>query len=101
MDVGKTLCRMLDIKKTRSEGQSYINQITYVEDRPGHDQRYAIEATKIANELGWKPEETFESGIEKTVNWYLANQDWVNNVTSGEYRNWVQTHYIERGEELA
>lgn len=101
IDVVKTLCRMLDIKKPRSDGQSYINQITYVEDRPGHDQRYAIDATKIANELGWKPEETFESGIEKTVNWYLANQDWVNNVTSGEYRNWVQTHYIERGEELA
>ncbi len=101
IDVVKTLCRMLDIKKPRSDGESYINQITYVEDRPGHDQRYAIDATKIANELGWKPEETFESGIEKTVNWYLANQDWVNNVTSGEYRNWVQTHYIERGEELA
>jgi dTDP-glucose 4,6-dehydratase len=101
IEVVKTLCRMLDIKKPRSDGQSYINQITYVEDRPGHDQRYAIDATKIANELGWKPEETFESGIEKTVNWYLANQDWVNNVTSGEYRNWVQTHYIERGEELA
>ena len=101
IDVVKTLCRMLDAKKPRSDGQSYINQITYVEDRPGHDQRYAIDATKLANELGWKPEETFETGIEKTVNWYLANQDWVKNVTSGEYRNWVQTHYIERGEELA
>ena len=101
IDVVKTLCRMLDLKKPRSDGQSYINQITYVEDRPGHDQRYAIDATKLANELGWKPEETFETGIEKTVNWYLANQDWVKNVTSGEYRNWVQTHYIERGEELA
>lgn len=101
IEVVKTLCRMLDIKQPRMDGKSYIDQIAYVEDRLGHDQRYAIDATKIANELGWKPKETFESGIEKTVNWYLAHQDWVNNVTSGEYRNWVQTHYIERGEELA
>ncbi|MES2182557.1 MAG: dTDP-glucose 4,6-dehydratase [Pseudomonadota bacterium] len=101
IEVVKTLCRMLDIKQPRMDGKSYIDQITYVEDRLGHDQRYAIDATKIAGELGWKPKETFESGIEKTVNWYLEHQDWVNNVTSGEYRNWVQTHYIERGEELA
>jgi dTDP-glucose 4,6-dehydratase len=72
-----------------------------VTDRPGHDLRYAIDATKIATELGWKPAETFETGIEKTVNWYLAHQDWVNNITSGDYRNWIQTHYSERGEEMA
>jgi dTDP-glucose 4,6-dehydratase len=72
-----------------------------VEDRLGHDQRYAIDASKISKELGWKPLETFDTGIEKTVDWFLANQDWVNNVTSGEYRNWVETHYAERGEELA
>ncbi len=101
IEVVKTLCRILDAKKPRADGQSYLNQITYVEDRPGHDQRYAIDATKIANELGWKPKESFESGIEKTVLWYLDHQDWVENVTSGEYRNWVQKHYTERGEELA
>jgi len=101
IEIVRTLCRMLDVKKPRADGKSYAEQITFVEDRPGHDQRYAIDATKIANELGWKPKETFESGIEKTVHWYLENQDWVKNVTSGEYRNWVQTHYTERGEELA
>lgn len=101
IEVVKTLCRILDEKKPRADGQSYLNQITYVEDRPGHDQRYAIDATKIANELGWKPKESFESGIEKTVLWYLDHQDWVESVTSGEYRNWVQKHYAERGEELA
>ncbi|HSI38708.1 MAG TPA: dTDP-glucose 4,6-dehydratase [Methylotenera sp.] len=101
IEVVRTLCRMLDAKKPRTDGKSYADQITFVEDRPGHDQRYAIDATKLANQLGWKPQETFETGIEKTVNWYLENQDWVKNVTSGEYRNWVQTHYTERGEELA
>ncbi len=101
IEVVKTLCRILDAKSPRNDGKPYADQIAFVEDRPGHDQRYAIDATKIANELGWKPKETFESGIEKTVNWYLENQDWVNNVSSGEYLNWVQTHYSERGEELA
>ncbi len=101
IDVVRTLCRMLDDKKPRVDGKSYADQITFVTDRPGHDQRYAIDASKLANELGWKPQETFETGIEKTVNWYLANEAWVNNVTSGEYRNWVETHYVERGEELA
>ncbi len=101
IDVVRTLCRMLDAKKPRADGKPYADQITFVQDRPGHDLRYAIDATKIAKELGWKPVETFDSGIEKTVNWYLENQDWVNNITSGEYRNWVQTHYVERGEELA
>lgn len=101
IDVVRTLCRMLDAKQPRTDGKSYADQITYVTDRPGHDQRYAIDATKLANNLGWKPQETFETGIEKTVNWYLQNQSWVNNVTSGDYRNWVQTHYTERGEELA
>ncbi|HSH54594.1 MAG TPA: dTDP-glucose 4,6-dehydratase [Methylotenera sp.] len=101
IEVVRILCRMLDAKKPRADGKPYADQITFVEDRPGHDQRYAIDATKLANQLGWKPQETFETGIEKTVNWYLENQDWVKNVTSGEYRNWVQTHYTERGEELA
>ncbi|MCF8187069.1 MAG: GDP-mannose 4,6-dehydratase, partial [Sulfuritalea sp.] len=101
IEVVKTLCRMLDLKKPRVDGKSYAEQIAFVEDRLGHDQRYAIDASKIANQLGWKPKETFESGIEKTVNWYLENQDWVKNVTSGDYRHWVQKQYAERGEELA
>ena len=101
LEVVKTLCRILDAKQPRPDGQSYANQITFVQDRPGHDQRYAIDASKLDNELGWKPKETFDTGIEKTVDWYLNHQDWVNNVTSGEYRHWVATHYTERGEELA
>ncbi len=101
IEVVKTLCKMLDVKKPRADGKSYADQIAFVEDRLGHDQRYAIDASKIAKQLGWKPKETFESGIEKTVNWYLENQDWVSNVTSGEYRHWVQKQYAERGEELA
>ena len=101
IEVVKTLCRMLDSKKPRADGKSYLDQITFVEDRAGHDQRYAIDASKLAAELGWKPVETFETGIEKTVNWYLEHQDWVENVTSGEYKNWVNKNYKERGEELA
>ncbi len=101
IEVVRTLCRILDRKKPRVDGSSYADLITYVQDRPGHDQRYAIDAGKISRELSWKPQETFDSGIEKTVDWFLQNQDWVENVTSGEYRNWVQTHYAERGEEMA
>lgn len=100
LDVVHTLCDILDKEKPNKLG-SYRDQITYVSDRPGHDKRYAIDARKIERELGWKPVETFETGIQKTVAWYLAHQDWVNNVTSGEYKNWVSTHYEERGEELA
>lgn len=101
IEVVKTLCRMLDAKKPRADGKSYLDQITFVEDRLGHDKRYAIDASKLADELGWKPVETFETGIERTVSWYLEHQDWVGNVTSGEYKNWVSTNYKERGEELA
>ncbi len=95
IEVVKTLCKMLDEKSPRADGKSYAEQITYVTDRPGHDKRYAIDATKLHDELGWKPAETFETGIEKTVTWYLDNQAWVNNVTSGEYRNWVDKQYIK------
>lgn len=95
IEVVKTLCKMLDEKSPRADGKSYAEQITYVTDRPGHDKRYAIDATKLHNELGWKPAETFETGIEKTVTWYLDNQAWVQNVTSGEYRNWVDKQYVK------
>lgn len=100
LDVVHTLCDILDQQKPKTTG-SYRDQITFVTDRPGHDQRYAIDATKIERELGWKPAETFDTGIQKTVAWYLSHQDWVENVTSGDYKKWVNKNYQERGEELA
>jgi dTDP-glucose 4,6-dehydratase len=93
IDVVKTICTILDNIKPRTDGQSYAQQITFVKDRPGHDLRYAIDASKINKELGWQPQETFESGIQKTVEWYLSNQAWVNHVKSGEYQNWVEKQY--------
>jgi dTDP-glucose 4,6-dehydratase len=93
LEVVHTLCDLLDELQPREDGKSYKEQITFVKDRPGHDRRYAIDATKIANELGWKPVETFETGIRKTVQWYLYNQDWVANVQSGEYKMWLNKNY--------
>ena len=93
LDVVHTLCAILDELSPRADGRPYKEQITYVTDRPGHDRRYAIDATKIERELGWKPSETFETGIRKTVQWYLDNQAWVANVTSGAYQNWVGKQY--------
>jgi len=96
LDVVHTLCAILDELSPRADGKPYKEQITYVTDRPGHDLRYAIDASKIERELGWKPAETFETGIRKTVQWYLDNQYWVGNVTSGAYQNWVGQNYGER-----
>ena len=93
LDVVQTLCDILDELRPLGDGRSYRAQIMFVKDRPGHDRRYAIDATKIERELGWKPAETFESGIRKTVQWYLDHESWVRNVTSGEYRRWVEKHY--------
>ena len=93
LDVVQTLCAILAELRPRADGRSYTAQITFVKDRPGHDRRYAIDAGKLERELGWKPQETFETGIRKTVQWYLDNQSWVANVTSGAYRNWIGTHY--------
>jgi len=93
LEVVHTLCEILDELKPRPDGHSYKTQITFVKDRPGHDRRYAIDATKLEKELGWKPAETFESGIRKTVMWYLEHQEWVAHVLSGEYQNWLETHY--------
>lgn len=93
LDVVNTLCAILDELKPRADGKRYREQIMFVKDRPGHDRRYAIDANKIEKELGWKPSETFETGIRKTVCWYLDNQQWVQNVTSGVYRDWVQRQY--------
>ncbi len=93
LEVVHSLCAILDELQPRADGRAYKEQVTYVKDRPGHDRRYAIDAGKIARELGWKPAETFDSGIRKTVQWYLANQAWVHDVTSGAYRDWVGKHY--------
>lgn len=93
LEVVHTICEILDQLQPRQDEQSYQTQITFVKDRPGHDRRYAIDATKLERELGWKPAETFETGIRKTVQWYLDNQSWVNNITSGQYRQWVEKQY--------
>ena len=85
-----------DELRPKADGSSYQTQISYVQDRPGHDRRYAIDASKIERELGWQPVETFETGIEKTVQWYLEHQDWVAHVQSGAYRDWMQTNYAGR-----
>ncbi|AIY40047.1 dTDP-glucose 4,6-dehydratase [Collimonas arenae] len=95
LDVVYTLCDILDELDSKATG-SYRDQITYVTDRPGHDRRYAIDARKIERELGWKPIETFDTGIRKTVRWYLDNQDWVKNVQSGDYLKWVEQNYEQR-----
>jgi dTDP-glucose 4,6-dehydratase len=93
LEVVHTICTLLDELSPRSDGKPYKEQITFVTDRPGHDRRYAIDATKIHHELGWKPAETFETGIRKTIQWYLDNQEWVRNVTSGDYKEWVKKNY--------
>jgi len=93
IDIVQTVCALLDELRPRADGQSYATQVAYVKDRPGHDRRYAIDARKIERELGWKPAETFETGIRKTVQWYLDHPDWVAHVQSGAYREWVQTQY--------
>jgi len=93
IDVVKTICSILDELKPRADGKSYAEQISFVEDRPGHDRRYAIDANKIKCELGWLPKETFDSGIKKTVQWYLDNPVWIEGVVSGSYREWLQKQY--------
>ena len=92
LEVVTALCDMLDAMRPRADGRSYREQIAFVADRPGHDRRYAIDAGKLERELGWKPRETFESGIRKTVRWYLDNEAWVRHVTTGAYRDWAGRH---------
>jgi dTDP-glucose 4,6-dehydratase len=96
IEIVKTVCALLDELRPRADGKPYAEQITYVTDRPSHDRRYAIDATKINRELGWKPSETFDSGIRKTVQWYLDNSGWVANVQSGDYRKWLDQNYASR-----
>jgi dTDP-glucose 4,6-dehydratase len=93
IEIVNTVCTLLGELRPRADGQPYTSQITYVKDRPGHDRRYAIDASKIHRELGWKPAETFESGIRKTVQWYLDHPDWVAHVQSGDYRHWIGQQY--------
>ncbi len=93
LDVVHTLCAILDAESPREDARSYREQITYIKDRPGHDRRYAIDAHKIERELGWKPAETFETGIRKTVRWYLEHREWVAHIASGAYRDWMKQQY--------
>ena len=96
IDVVQQICGMLDRLQPRGQGR-YADLIEFVKDRPGHDRRYAIDSAKIRSELGWRPQESFESGLEKTVRWYLANCAWTHEVTSGAYRDWIDTNYGARG----
>ena len=93
IEIVHTLCAILDELHPNADGRSHTSQIVFVKDRPGHDRRYAVDASKIDRQLGWKPAMTFEEGIRKTVEWYLENPKWVENITSGEYRQWVQRQY--------
>lgn len=93
LDVVNTVCAILDELKPAADGKPHASLITYVKDRPGHDRRYAIDARKIERELGWKPTETFETGIRKTVAWYLDNMGWVENIVSCEYQKWLAIQY--------
>ncbi len=99
LDVVHTLCALLD--ELSPAGQSYREQIAFVADRPGHDRRYAIDARKIERELGWRPAETFETGLRKTVQWYLDHPDWVAKVQSGQYQQWITTNYAQRARDNA
>jgi len=98
LDIVHAICDLLGELRPRADGKSHREQMTYVTDRPGHDRRYAIDATKIERDLGWKPAETFASGIRKTVQWYLDNPDWIGNVQSGAYREWLEKNYRGRSE---
>ena len=93
LEVVHALCALLDELKPRADGVSYTDQITFVKDRPGHDRRYAIDAAKLETELGWRAAENFETGLKKTIQWYLSNQTWVDGVTSGNYKHWIDAHY--------
>ena len=97
LNIVHTVCDLLDEMAPRAQGGSYREQIAHVKDRPGHDRRYAIDARKIERELGWKPAETFDTGIRKTIAWYLANEAWVRDVQSGGYRDWVAAQYGAQG----
>ena len=98
LEIVHALCELMNELRPKSDGGSYESQITYVKDRPGHDRRYAIDASKIERELGWRPIETFETGLRKTVDWYLANTDWVTSVQNGNYLEWTNRQYGQASE---
>jgi dTDP-glucose 4,6-dehydratase len=93
LSVAETLCDILDELRPKSDGKSYRDQITFVKDRPGHDKRYAVDASKLERELGWTAKENFETGLRKTIFWYLENETWMKHVVSGEYQHWIEKHY--------
>jgi dTDP-glucose 4,6-dehydratase len=97
IDVVKAICDLVDEMRPRAGMKARQELITFVQDRPGHDRRYAIDAQKIARELGWKPAEGFEGGLRKTVRWYLEHSEWVDSVRAGAYRDWIAQNYAERG----
>ena len=97
LEVVRAICALLDERRSRADGRPHDSLIEFVTDRPGHDRRYAIDDTRIATELGWSPKESFESGLARTVDWYLDNPDWVEQVRSGAYREWIETNYGSRG----
>jgi dTDP-glucose 4,6-dehydratase len=99
IEIVRRICTLVDEARPRRDGESYGQQISFVTDRPGHDLRYGIDASKIRSELGWRPKESFETGLRKTVNWYLNNQEWVKNVTTGEYRDWIAAQYSGNAED--
>ncbi|QWD96842.1 dTDP-glucose 4,6-dehydratase [Polynucleobacter sp. MG-6-Vaara-E2] len=94
LEVVNIICQILDELRPRADGKPYADQITFVKDRPGHDRRYAIDASKIEKDLGWRPQETFDTGIRKTIQWYLDNPDWVQAVVTGSYRDWLEKQYL-------
>jgi dTDP-glucose 4,6-dehydratase len=93
LHVVESICDCLDKSRASQDNANYRELIRFIKDRPGHDRRYAIDASKIREELGWKPEESFESGIVKTIYWYLENLDWVQNIKTGEYKSWIRKQY--------
>ena len=97
IEVVSQICEILDSLVGKKDGESYSSQIVFVEDRAGHDRRYAVDASKIQRELGWKPAETFDSGLVKTVKWYLENPKWLQNITSGVYQDWINNQYSQKG----
>ena len=99
IEIVRRICAIHDEERPREDGRSYAQQISFVKDRPGHDLRYGIDAGKIRDELGWEPRERFETGLRKTVNWYLVNQEWVKNVTTGPYHDWISVQYSGSPEE--
>ena len=93
LDIVESMCGLLDELSPNDPVVPHRRLVTFVKDRPGHDRRYAIDARKIERELGWRPRETFETGIRKTIRWYLDHEDWIRDVTSGDYRKWIETQY--------